>query len=55
MDEPVEGPVEIREEMATCAMCQQRVPAIQIRRMSGRPLCLGCLSAWYGEEDEEED
>jgi hypothetical protein len=48
------GEIEELEEMMTCAMCQQSVPARQVRRMSGRPLCLGCLSLWYGEEDEED-
>jgi hypothetical protein len=36
-----------------CGMCKQRVPSDQTRTISGRVLCLGCLSAWYSEDDEE--
>jgi formylmethanofuran dehydrogenase subunit E len=54
MDEPQDSPAEIKEETIRCAMCQQFVPALQTRTISGRPLCLGCLSEWYG-EDEDED
>jgi hypothetical protein len=41
-------------EIITCGMCQQAVPAQQTRAISGRPLCMSCLTAWYGEDDDEE-
>jgi formylmethanofuran dehydrogenase subunit E len=53
MDERPDPPADPQEETIKCGMCQQQVPAHQVRVMSGRPLCLGCLSAWYGEEDDE--
>jgi formylmethanofuran dehydrogenase subunit E len=39
-------------ESITCGMCQQTVPAQQTRTISGRPLCLGCLAAWYSEDED---
>jgi formylmethanofuran dehydrogenase subunit E len=55
MDEPSDKPPPtLREEMGKCSMCQQSVPVLQMRVVSGRPLCLGCLSEWYGEDEEEE-
>jgi formylmethanofuran dehydrogenase subunit E len=54
MDEPVESPRPAAAvETIKCGMCQQRTPAYQTRVVSGRPLCLGCLSSWYGEEEDE--
>jgi formylmethanofuran dehydrogenase subunit E len=35
-----------------CAMCKRQVPKEHTRTFSGRLLCLGCLSAWYGEDDD---
>jgi formylmethanofuran dehydrogenase subunit E len=56
MDEPSDTPPPREvEEMGKCGMCQQSVPARQTRVVSGRPLCLGCLSEWYGEEEEAEE
>jgi hypothetical protein len=36
-------------------MCKRQVPAEHTRTFSGRLLCLGCLSAWYGEDDDDDD
>ncbi|HUQ68449.1 MAG TPA: hypothetical protein VM165_02935 [Planctomycetaceae bacterium] len=54
MDEPTDDPRLAVTAPIRCGMCQQHVPASQTRTVSGRPLCLGCLSDWYGEEEEEE-
>jgi len=37
---------------AVCAMCHRAVPATQIISLGGRPLCFGCATAWF---DEDED
>lgn len=55
MDEPSDRPPQSAEETIKCSMCQQRVPATQARIVSGRPLCLGCLSEWYGEDDDDDE
>jgi hypothetical protein len=54
MDERHDPPGASARDTIVCGMCQQRVPAQQTRTISGRPLCLGCLTAWYG-EDEDDD
>jgi hypothetical protein len=51
-DEPDDGTPP--GDIITCGMCQQPVPAQQTRAISGRPLCLGCLTAWYGEDDDDQ-
>ena len=53
MDEPSDAPRPLTETIK-CGMCQQRVPVTQSRTVSGRPLCLGCLSDWYGEDEDEQ-
>ena len=55
MDEPADPPPESAVETIACGMCKQRVPVEQTRNRSGRPLCLGCLAAWYGEDDEDDE
>jgi hypothetical protein len=35
-----------------CGMCKRRVPSEQVRTVSGRPLCFGCLASWYDEDGE---
>jgi hypothetical protein len=54
MDERDEPPGTPPGPTITCGMCQQTVPAQQTRSVSGRPLCLGCLTAWYGEDDDDD-
>jgi hypothetical protein len=53
MDEPRDATDNAPMETIVCGMCQQRVPIHQTRAISGRPLCLGCLTAWYGEDDDD--
>ena len=53
MDEPTDEPRQPPGVTIKCSMCQQRVPVLQSRTVSGRPLCFGCLSDWYGEDEDE--
>lgn len=55
MDERPDPPAELPKQTVPCGMCKRRVPIEQTREMSGRILCLGCLSSWYEDEDEDED
>jgi formylmethanofuran dehydrogenase subunit E len=38
-----------------CRMCHRLVPKEHSGTLSGRILCFGCLSGWYGDDEEEEE
>ena len=48
-----ETPGEPHEKIVKCSMCQRLVPAHETLTRSGQPLCFGCLSVWYDEEETE--
>jgi formylmethanofuran dehydrogenase subunit E len=54
MDQRQPPPGKPAADTIMCGMCKQTVPAHQTRTISGRPLCLGCLTAWYA-ADEDDD
>ncbi len=51
VDDTQESP-ESAPPMTVCAMCHRSVPASQIINLGGRPLCFGCMTAWFDEDEE---
>jgi|RhiMetdeSRZDD1v2_1073273.scaffolds.fasta_scaffold2499501_1 formylmethanofuran dehydrogenase subunit E len=42
------------EDLVECPSCHKPFPKDQLRRAGGgRILCVGCISAWFEDEDEE--
>ena len=41
--------------MIECRTCHRLVPLQQTATLSGRTLCFGCLSSWYGDDDQDEE
>ena len=43
------------EPLVECVQCRAQVPERQIVRMFGKRLCYGCVAAWFGDDDAEDE
>jgi len=41
--------------LAECPICRDTMPADQLTRFIGRPMCRNCAAMWFEEDEAESD